>query len=193
VWQLHEAVVSPRKMTVAQLLRFLSLYGLKRFIPHSIFLYDPFKYFPWSFLYTSSECKILYALAPRFSPLFPVSLTSPGVPNGTITDGPATRFQIYSVSILVKYCDVLVEYQNYRTVVPNEIRKGASAVTNAKLVAVRYSRGNESIIAFQGVTMSDSFAVHIHLLGFYIPEDGILHSHSRENLKSYIPLTGLAL
>jgi hypothetical protein len=25
-------------------------------------------------------------------------------------------------------------------------------------------------------------------LGFYIPEDGILHSHSRENLKSYITL-----
>jgi hypothetical protein len=24
-------------------------------------------------------------------------------------------------------------------------------------------------------------------LGFYIPEDDILHSHSRENLKSYIP------
>jgi hypothetical protein len=23
-------------------------------------------------------------------------------------------------------------------------------------------------------------------LGFYIPEDGILHSHRRENLKSYI-------
>jgi hypothetical protein len=27
-------------------------------------------------------------------------------------------------------------------------------------------------------------------LGFYIPEDGILHSHSCENLKSYIALTG---
>jgi hypothetical protein len=26
--------------------------------------------------------------------------------------------------------------------------------------------------------------------GFYIPEDDILHSHSRENLKSYIALTG---
>jgi hypothetical protein len=26
-----------------------------------------------------------------------------------------------------------------------------------------------------------------------IPEDGILHSHSYENLKSYIALTGLAL
>jgi hypothetical protein len=26
-----------------------------------------------------------------------------------------------------------------------------------------------------------------------IPEDGILHSHSRENLKSYIALTGCAL
>jgi hypothetical protein len=23
-------------------------------------------------------------------------------------------------------------------------------------------------------------------VGFYIPEDGILHSHSRENLKSYL-------
>jgi hypothetical protein len=27
-------------------------------------------------------------------------------------------------------------------------------------------------------------------LGFYIPEDDILHSHRRENLKSYIALTG---
>jgi hypothetical protein len=30
-------------------------------------------------------------------------------------------------------------------------------------------------------------------LGFYIPEDGILHSHRRENLKSYIALTGWTL
>jgi hypothetical protein len=30
-------------------------------------------------------------------------------------------------------------------------------------------------------------------LGFYIPEDGILHSHCRENLKSYIALSGCAL
>jgi hypothetical protein len=29
--------------------------------------------------------------------------------------------------------------------------------------------------------------------GYYIPEDGILHSHRRENLKSYIALTGWAL
>jgi hypothetical protein len=29
--------------------------------------------------------------------------------------------------------------------------------------------------------------------GFYIPEDGILHSHRRENLKSYIALTGWTL
>jgi hypothetical protein len=27
-------------------------------------------------------------------------------------------------------------------------------------------------------------------LGFNIPEDGILHSYLRENLKSYIALTG---
>jgi hypothetical protein len=27
-------------------------------------------------------------------------------------------------------------------------------------------------------------------LGFYIPEDGILHSHRRENLKFYTALTG---
>jgi hypothetical protein len=30
-------------------------------------------------------------------------------------------------------------------------------------------------------------------LGFYIPEDDILHSHRRENLKSYIELTVCAL
>jgi hypothetical protein len=29
-------------------------------------------------------------------------------------------------------------------------------------------------------------------LGFYISEDGILHSHRRANLKSYIALTGWA-
>jgi hypothetical protein len=31
------------------------------------------------------------------------------------------------------------------------------------------------------------------LLGFYIPEDDILHSDRRENLKSYIALTGWTL
>jgi hypothetical protein len=30
-------------------------------------------------------------------------------------------------------------------------------------------------------------------LGFYIPEEGIPHSHRRENLKSYIALTGWTL
>jgi hypothetical protein len=30
-------------------------------------------------------------------------------------------------------------------------------------------------------------------LGFYIPEDGIVHGHSRENLKSYIVLNGRSL
>jgi hypothetical protein len=30
-------------------------------------------------------------------------------------------------------------------------------------------------------------------LGLYIPEDGVLHSHRRENLKSNIALTGCAL
>jgi hypothetical protein len=30
-------------------------------------------------------------------------------------------------------------------------------------------------------------------MGFYIPEDGILHIHRRENLKHYIALTGWSL
>jgi hypothetical protein len=30
-------------------------------------------------------------------------------------------------------------------------------------------------------------------LGFYIPEEGILHSHRHEDLKSYIALTSLSL
>jgi hypothetical protein len=57
-----------------------------------------------------------------------------------------------------------VEYQNYRTVVPKELGKGVSAVTETKRVADRYFRGNESIIVFQGVTMSDSFAGHTRTL-----------------------------
>jgi hypothetical protein len=32
-----------------------------------------------------------------------------------------------------------------------------------------------------------------YVLEFYIPEDDILHSHCRENLKSYVALTGWAL
>jgi hypothetical protein len=36
------------------------------------------------------------------------------------------------------------------------------------------------------------FAVKYEL-GFYIPEDGILHSHRREHLKFYIALAGRAL
>jgi hypothetical protein len=32
-----------------------------------------------------------------------------------------------------------------------------------------------------------------YALGFYIPEDDILHSYRRENLKSYIILTGCDL
>jgi hypothetical protein len=39
---------------------------------------------------------------------------------------------------------------------------------------------------------SESFSV-TYELGFYIPEDGILHSHRRENHKSYIALTGWTL
>jgi hypothetical protein len=30
-------------------------------------------------------------------------------------------------------------------------------------------------------------------LGFYTPEEGILHNHRREDLKSYTTLTGWAL
>jgi hypothetical protein len=36
------------------------------------------------------------------------------------------------------------------------------------------------------------FAVKYEL-GFYIPEDDILHSHRRDNLKSYTASTGLPL
>jgi hypothetical protein len=58
----------------------------------------------------------------------------------------------------------LVECQAYRTIDPKELGKGVSAVTDTKLVADRYLRGNESIIAIQGVTMNDSFAAHAKTL-----------------------------
>jgi hypothetical protein len=66
------------------------------------------------------------------------------------------------VHIYIATC--LVEYQNYRTVFPKELVKSISAVTDTKRVADRYFRGNESIIAFQAVTMTDSFAVHTKTL-----------------------------
>jgi hypothetical protein len=54
----------------------------------------------------------------------------------------------------------LVEYRNYITIVPKDLGKGVSAVTDTKLVADRYFSGNESIIAFQVMTIRVSFAVH---------------------------------
>jgi hypothetical protein len=33
----------------------------------------------------------------------------------------------------------------------------------------------------------------MYLLGFYIPEDAIRHSHRRENLKSYLSFMNLSL
>jgi hypothetical protein len=58
----------------------------------------------------------------------------------------------------------LVEYHNYRSVVSKEAGKAVSALTDTKLVAVGYFRCNESIIAFQGVAISDSLAVHMRTL-----------------------------
>jgi hypothetical protein len=59
----------------------------------------------------------------------------------------------------------LAEYRNYRTVLPKELGKDVSAVTDTKLVADRYSCGNESIITFQGVTISDSLGSTCRHLG----------------------------
>jgi hypothetical protein len=38
--------------------------------------------------------------------------------------------------------------------------------------------------------MGDIMFPVMYELGFYIPEYGILHSHRRDNVKSYIALTG---
>jgi hypothetical protein len=57
-----------------------------------------------------------------------------------------------------------VEYQNCRTDVPKELGIGVSAVTKAKLFADRHYCSNDSVIAFQGVAMSDFFAVHTKTL-----------------------------
>jgi hypothetical protein len=43
------------------------------------------------------------------------------------------------------------------------------------------------------VLRSSKMSVLTRVTRRYIPENGILHSHSRENLKSYIALTGRAL
>jgi hypothetical protein len=42
-------------------------------------------------------------------------------------------------------------------------------------------------------SVADTVFPERYELGVYIPEDGVLHSPRRENLKSYIALTGWAL
>jgi hypothetical protein len=49
-----------------------------------------------------------------------------------------------------------------------------------------------SINHFHLVRIRNVFPLR-HELCVYVPEDDILHSHRRENLKSYIALTGWAL
>jgi hypothetical protein len=49
-------------------------------------------------------------------------------------------------------------------VIPKELGKGVSAITDTDLVAHRYFHGNKSIIAFQRVTRTDYFAVHMKTL-----------------------------
>jgi hypothetical protein len=49
-------------------------------------------------------------------------------------------------------------------VIRKELGNGVSAVSVTKLIPDRYSRSNESIIAFQEVVMRDSFAVHTKTL-----------------------------
>jgi hypothetical protein len=53
----------------------------------------------------------------------------------------------------------------------------------------------KSYIGFTGWTLLEKCNVSPvrNELGFYIPEDGIIHSHRLENLKSYTALTGCAL
>jgi hypothetical protein len=52
-----------------------------------------------------------------------------------------------------------------------------------------------SYIALTGWTLYEIRNVSLvrYELGFYIPEDGILHSHCCEKLKSYIAVTGWAI
>jgi hypothetical protein len=72
------------------------------------------------------------------------------------------------------YCDVLAEYRKDRTVVPKKL---ATAFLWERFIKVTDKKLKNAI--FWVVTPCG-----------YIPEDGILHSHRRGNLKSYTAFTG---
>jgi hypothetical protein len=80
---------------------------------------------------------------------------SPDLDNHDYGRRDCLKDQVYSSNSQTKELNVvtsLVGHQNYRMVVPKELEKG------------RYFHSNESIITFQGVTMNDSFAVHMKTL-----------------------------
>jgi hypothetical protein len=54
-------------------------------------------------------------------------------------------------------------------------------------------RKNKKLIKWLGSVAETNVSLVKYELGFYIPEDDILHSDCSENLKSYIALTGWTL
>jgi hypothetical protein len=54
------------------------------------------------------------------------------------------------------------------------------------------SSPNLSMMMMDGIRSSETSVLTV-ATRYHMPEDGILHSHRRENLKSYISLTGWAL
>jgi hypothetical protein len=70
--------------------------------------------------------------------------------------------------------------------------RGVITLQTAFLVVIAVKTSNLTSYYPAGLCSGDVVSPVRYELGFYIPEDGILHSHRRENLKSYIALTGWA-
>jgi hypothetical protein len=80
-------------------------------------------------------------------------------------------------------------------VVPKELGNNVSAVMDTKLGAGRYYRGNESIIVFQGVTMSSSLRSTRRHLSIQMIPDGIQGTASAKQklLKKLIQVNSSAV
>jgi hypothetical protein len=112
-----------------------------------------------------------------------------------VTSNRRTKF-LHSVRRLLVTASVVPTSPILVTLMKEALSSSETSVRNVRLLLVTASVVHSSLILFtlmKEVLSSSETSVLTTATRPNIPEDDILHSHCRENLKSYIALTGWTL